>query len=229
MDKLPVPPLLDLGRLIGSNLLETAANLRLYYNDRGQFNYRAALDCALALCGGLPLQAAITACMRRGAPAGRLHNVEVVKIIYQVAAGRLVSCYDFPSMPYVFRHDLSTRLPVRSLIIERGHPKFPIFQPRRTFNPSIAGLGLIGSVLRDSIIKDDFASADIELVDMSLYPGTKQRRCDIYSLEKLPLLPEAELQARLQLFADAYDLLIREEFRPKARPTRRKDVPPSLV
>jgi hypothetical protein len=156
------------------------------------------------LAGDLPLSAAIRACERRGPAVGKAMNVEVAKLVAEAGAGRSLRCHQLSRRYFSIRHDLKLRIPADFYIVEDGVPVVFWLQPRKGFALDDFGRRLLASVVHHELSAewDDFG---IEILD-TCQLGPKEPRCPrTFRLADLPLLPEAEVAAVMQQFADAFD------------------------
>jgi hypothetical protein len=146
--------------------------------------------------------------MLKGSPAGRGQNVEVIDHLWQAGEGRQLGARHLEVRSYSIRRDLSIRVPVDLLVIERKTPSVFWLQPRRGFAFSTRGLGVVASILRDVYLTDELGGAGLEILDVSA-PHRGQRVHAEYRLSDLPIISDDEVAAVLQHLADAFDIVCR--------------------
>jgi hypothetical protein len=209
MSVLKLPGLLDLVRITRGSRLETEKAFRAYYASKPPFNYNTARSVTRGFYSGdLSLAQGLHACHQRGSPIGRPFNAQVVEAIFPVTTERNVLCFDVPGQLFSVRADMHFWVRPLCGFSENRIPYLLFLQPRKLFDLTHVQLGMLASIIKLSLIRDDFSGANIELLDVSCRDGELKRSCDIYRLEDLPILAEEELHAEFEKFANAYDRLI---------------------
>jgi hypothetical protein len=224
MQSLRVPGPQDVVRLLRPTVGEIVQVLTLYYEQQPGWSYGPARAMAEPVYSGeLSLRAATEGCLTRGNPVGRRSNAEVANHIWAAAQGRNFHCHALAPRPFVIRSDLSIWVDPRFFFVEGGQVKIFWLQPRRRFSPTTEGLGTLATMIR-TVFADDFENFDLELLDLSVPDGEKERARRIYRFAALPSLSEDVVTAALQRFAEAYDK-VREMgvTRPARRPRRPDD------
>lgn len=217
------PPLHDLVRFERANEALTAAALRDgYYGNGGLFNYNLARAIARALLsGGLTLTAALEACRRIRSEIGREANEEVIRLLCQTYIGHLYLCHKWPRRKVPFRQDMSVSFDARFYLVADGRPIVFFIQPRRAQGPSFAEFGCMAGIVKRVLFKDDFDGADLEIFDGSVPYGATARAARRYRLKDLIVPSDEEVDARIQKFVKAFDILRESGFKPPARPARK--------
>ena len=201
-----VPALYDAVRIATPDREETIRRLIVHITSRSPtwtYNPVRAVAPHL-LAGDLRLSAAIQACERHGSAVGKAMNVEVAKLVAEAGAGRSIQCHPLSRRYFSIRHDLQLRIPADFYVVEDGVPVIFWLQPRKNFALDDFGRRLLASVVHHELSAewDDFG---FEMLDTSPL-GPKEPRCPrTFRLADLPLLPEAEVAAVMQQFADAFD------------------------
>lgn len=220
-----LPPLHDLVRFVRPTARQTADSLKSeYYRSGGIFNYHPSQVVARAvLSGRLSLQACLTVCERIGTDAGRASNAEVVRLLWNTYRDREYLCHAVPfkRRSYDLRRGYPVGVDLRFYVVDDGRPVLFVLQPRRAAGPTLSQFGLFAGILRKGFIKDDFETADIEIFDASIPPGLKQREARRYRLADLAVPTAEEIDSQIQMFVEAFDLLVKEGFSPPARPARK--------
>jgi hypothetical protein len=220
------PSSLDVVRLIRPTVEETMDGLKRYYEKPPQWGYGPAKTIAKPVFSGeLSVEAAVEGCRRRGNPLGRDSNAEVAGLVWEAAQGRSFQCFDLSKRPFAIRQDLKFWVDPLFFFVERGRVKIFWLQPRRGFYPTLEGFGTLAVIIRMTFI-DDFDEFDLELLDLSVPPGSKKRVPRTLGFSVLPQLSEDDVRAALERFAQAYDC-VRDMGvqRPERRP-RPSDIRP---
>lgn len=207
MPNLTLPSTLDLVRLIKPSVAETVEALVLHYSTIPPWTYGPARGMALpAFSGEISLDAAVRGCQTKGIQSGRESNAEVAQLVWQAGSGRNVKCFRLHRRPFFIRNDLSFAVDPLFFFIEAGQVKIFWLQPRRGFNPTFEGLGIVAVILRMSFA-DDFDNFDVELLDLSKPEGMKQRVARKFSFATLPVISDDDVREALARFAEAYDIV----------------------
>lgn len=232
MKKLTVPGAQDIVRIIGSNDLETERNLFSFYTDPsgGFFSYRLSHGlCRHAYGRTLPLQQILAGCERLHNKQGRNCNKEILRLVWDLAAGRPIYTSELPTKTLVLRKDLSIRVAPAFYYVESRRASAFYLQPRkdRKYALSLAQMGLLASIMKATYLVDDFEGVGFEICDLSAPPG-QDRQPRIFTLKDFNLLSEAEVNELLQRFARAYDTLKARGIEQKKRPPKRPPAGPDL-
>jgi len=207
---LPIPPLQDVVRLTGHDVDTTAANFRKYL--RGQspgWSYDPSKRLAKAVFASeMTRLAAVAACGQRGHVLGRPYNAQVGGLIWDAAQDRgHFMCHDLAARYLHLRSDMAIKVNPSFFFVEGGRPILFYLQPRSGHVPSKDGLRVIASAIHSLYAVDEWANAELLLLDLSKPEGCNERAVIPYSFADLPPLPTAETEKFFQRFVDAYDLL----------------------
>ena len=210
---LPIPPLQDVVRLTGPDVATTAANFRKHLLSQGPaWSYDPSKRLAKAVFAAeMSRRAAVAACGHGGHVLGRPYNALVGGLIWDAAQDRgRFMCHDLAARHLHLRSDMAIKINPSFFFIEGGRPVLFYLQPRSGHVPSKDGLRVIASAIHSLYAIDEWANADMLLLDLSKPEGCKERAVAPYSFADLPPLPTAELERFFQRFVDAYDLLTSE-------------------
>lgn len=229
---LRLPAFHDCARLIGRDADETEAKLYDYYVNpySAFFNYRCARSLARYAFGRmLPLQQILDGCKRERTAVGRGCNEEVIKLLWEMSKGRSVQTYPFAPRLLHIRKDLSIRIALPFYFVENGLAAAFWLQPRKGYSPNVGELALLASMVKLTVLVDDFKDLDFEVCDMSAPAANSERKPTIYRLDSFRLLSEAETREKLQLLAIARDRLVargvqRSQRTPKQAPPAGPDL-----
>lgn len=132
----------------------------------------------------------------------------VIGEVVKVASARGVMCFDLPGRLFSIRPDLAIGLPRSFYFAANGHAHVFDLQPRKTNVPSQAQLALRASIFLETVRPHpDLAEADIELVECSPVRVEGRHFGKLYKRHTLDVVRGSELADRLQVYADAWDLL----------------------
>ena len=231
---LTVPAAQDIVRIIGPTDLETEQNLLSYYTDPsgGFFSYRAAHGLSrFAFSHTLPLAQILAGCEGMRNKQGVVCNSEVLSLIWELAKKRsVISSYELPIKRLPLRRDLSVKVAPPFAFVE--HDKASVFwlQPRKWHALSVGEMAFLASILKATYLVDDYEGVGFEICDLSAIASLSGKRVPrTYTLDDFDLLPEAEVQERLQRFARAFDALSARGVEQKKRPGKRPDTGPDLL
>jgi hypothetical protein len=205
MLSLTPPSALDVVRLIRPTIDETTDGLKRYYEIPPRWGYGPARAMAKPVFSGeVSMDAAVEGCRSRGNPLGRESNAEVAGLVWEAAQGRSFQCFDLSKRPFAIRQDLKFWVDPLFFFVEHGRIKIFWLQPRRGFYPTLEGVGTLAVIIRMTFI-DEFDEFDLELLDLSVPRGSKERVPRTLGFSVLPLLSEDNVRAALERFAQAYD------------------------
>lgn len=228
MDPLPLPPIQDVARIVRDSEPEIVERLIDYYSRAGFFNYGTAYRLAPhILSHKIPLAAGLQECETDWSVAGRTQNAEVLRHVWHQGEGRKIVCYPLSSREFPIRSDLSIRVNPVCFFVEDKQAKIYCLQPRRGFSLNTQQLALYVSIVKMRFLVDDFERAGIELLDLSVPAGSKDRAPRILHLSDLPILSDSAVEAALQRFASAYDRVRELGIKKATRPSKPKDAPES--
>lgn len=224
MQNLRIPYVQDVARLTRPTVEETIVELIKHYQGSPVFNYQTVCKiCRPLFSGNLTLNAAIQACMTRGSPLGRKFNADVAAYVWESSQDRNTMCFDVSPRDYAIRSDIRIGVAPLFYFVENGKVYFYWLQPRRGHNLNKEQLGVLGSIIKSTFIVDDFEQADIEILDLSAPPGSRERTVQIHTLSNLPILAPDALEAKLSIFAQAYDAVCKMEIKQPERPQKKPD------
>lgn len=230
MNRLTVPAAQDIVRIIGPTDLATKQNLHSFYVDPsgGFFSYRVAQTlCRHAFGHTVPIEQILAGVTRVRNKQGFMSNVEVLNLLWDLSKGRRVLTQELPVKRLSLRNDLSMRVAPPFLFVENNRPSVFWFQPRKTHCLSFAETAFLASLIKATYLIDDYEGVGFEICDLGA-PDGKKREPRIYTLNDFDLLPEGEVQERLQRFARAYDALKAEGITQKKRKPADKPKDPDL-
>lgn len=220
---LPIPPLQDVVRLTGPDVLATAANFRKHLQGTGPvWGYGPSKRLAKSVFSlQMTRDAAVESCGQIGHKLGRPHNQEVGGLIWDTAAqcGQFM-CHDLSPRLLNLRADVAIKVDPQFFFVQQGRPIIFYLQPRRGHVPAVEGLRVIATAIHSLFAVDELAAADLLLLDLSMPAGCNERAVVPYSFSDLPPLPTAEIESFFQRFVDAYDLVSAEGVERKPRRPR---------
>lgn len=230
---LPIPPIQDVVRLIGSDVRSTAENYRRHLRrGGGAWGYDPAKRQARAVFSLIMSRgAAVRACGQRGHPLGRASNEEVGGLIWDLASrhGKFL-CTPTTARLLNLRSDVSITVDPLFYFVDAGKPHIFYLQPRRTHVPGPAGLRLIASAIKSVFCVDEFEQAELVLFDLSARVGSTERVAQEYDFGSLKPYDESEMEVLFQRFVDAYDIVDNEgiTITPRPRPSKDRTDEPNL-
>lgn len=229
MQNLRIPSAQDVVRIIRPSVEETAEALKRYYEKWPSWSYGPARAMAKPVFSGeLSLDAALEGCKNRGNPLGRESNAEVAEHIWEAAKGRSFQCHKLAKRPFTIRRDLALLVDPLFFFVESRRVKIFWLQPRRRYSPTIAGMGALAVMVRMTY-SGEFDDFDLELLDLSVPDGKKERVRRIFGFGDLPTIAEDVVRDALERFAQAYDIVCSVGVqRPERRRRRRDDDQQSL-
>lgn len=222
------PSALDVVRLIRPTLEETTDSLKRYYEKPPQWGYGPARAMAKPVFSGeISIEAAVQGCRNRGNPLGRESNAEVARFVWSAAQGRSFQCFNLSKRPFAIRQDLRFWVDPLFFFVEDRRVKIFWLQPRRGFYPTLEGFGTLAVIIRMTFA-DEFDAFDLELLDLSVPSGSKERIPRTLGFSTLPQLSDDVVRDALARFAQAYDSVSNMGIqRPERRPRPSDDRPGS--
>jgi hypothetical protein len=224
MSKLRVPALPDFLRVIGRDAHETEAKLYYYYANQqaASFNYvRASSLSRFAFEHNVALDQILDACEQEKTKQGKKSNADVLRLLWDSAAGRSVRTYKMGPKYLAIRRDLKIRVAPAFYFVEDGKANEFWLQPRKTYALDHFALALLASIVKATFLVDDFESVGFEVCDMSAPTPRDERKLTTYSLNSFRIMDEQELAEKFQFFASAYDRLVARGVKHSERITRR--------
>jgi len=230
MKRLNIPPIQDISRIVGATDKETLAALIKYYSaDAGSFNYSLSQKISrFVFARETTLDMAYQACARERTEAGRNQNQEVLKLVWDAGSERRIRSYEVAPKVFSIRQDLQIKVSPSFYFVENNRANVFWLQPRRHFALNNTQLGLLASILRMTFLIDDFQDVGLELLDLSVTEGNKERQMRTLPLDSFPLLQLSEVEVLLQRFARAYDTVTVMGIQRKKRKPRRPQAGPDL-
>ena len=119
-----------------------------------------------------------------------------------------VRCQKLDDEVFMAGRDFRVRVPGLNLYVESGRPVVSILQPWKRLDLSEDQMALWGTFLDRSVFVEDLARAELELLDLSAPEGSDVRTVKVLKRSALPVLTDKELQERLELFLEAYELVL---------------------
>lgn len=209
----PLPASHDLVRLDRSTEAETVeAVLSHLRRSRPPWNYELARKMApAALAGELPLSALEKACKSaRTTEIGRKANFEVLEAIRTHGIGRSIQCYRMADGYLKATKDVTIKIAADFYYVEDGIPKVLWLQPRRSYSLNQPQLGTFCTLLRMTLLRGDFADADVEILDLSASPGTT-RAPRVMSVRELPYVSQEQADLAVARVVNAYEAIKKME------------------
>jgi hypothetical protein len=229
MKALRIPSVQDIARIVRPTSQETVLALKQFHETKGGFwNYRTSQAYArLVFDQTLGLTIAQDICAARPSKAERAQNCEVLTEVHHAGRGRKIFSYEVRGKSTDIRRDMRINVRPTFAYVENSVPKIFWLQPRRHFALSIVQLGFLASLVRKVYLVDDFEKVQLEIFDLSVPEGSKDRRVTLYRSSDLPEFSDAEIDQFLSVFAEAHDVLIRTGFSvPQRRaPTSERPAP----
>ncbi len=237
-----MPDLHDLVRLWESTFERTVEQVELHLTRPvPSVSYRhARANSQTAFSHAVPFAALKRGCERLRLETERKINLDVTEFLWDHGEGRDVRCINIDdhrlSLPpgvIRLRKDVIIRVRADFIYLENRIPKFFWVQPRRGFALSTHQLGLMGSALRHTLLRDDdvfgpgYGPMDLEIFDLSVPPGLKERVPRVYSSNTLPLVAASDVVEVLQRVVDAFDHVMTKPINWDAIRSRQPRKPPS--
>jgi hypothetical protein len=232
MTRFRIPPAHDLPMIIGVDQADTVRLYRRYLSrGAGPFSYDPARAAApFALDQSLGLDFLLRQCNLTLPPDGRLPNCQIIRSLWRLGGVKRWITYEPPRWQLNFRSDLAVSIRADRLVVEGERP-YLLWMQMRTGQtaPSVVELALLGRLFMIQAARAGYSDVGLLIADMRGVSG-EERELRLTSVADIRLVPEAEAERKLQMFADAHDLLIKEGFDPKAermaRRRRRDGEPP---
>jgi hypothetical protein len=150
-------------------------------------------------------------------------NKQVVRGLWRIGEEKTWRCYEPVRLAWRFRRDLGLKIAEDRQIVEDGRAYAFWIQARTGYTaPTMQQLGMLGRIFLMAAKEAGYDQLGLYIADMRRIEGDA-RHVDFLSLDDLPLASESEAQDTLQLFANAYDTLLREGFDPAAIKKKRRD------
>jgi hypothetical protein len=118
------------------------------------------------------------------------------------------------------RDQLFFEIPIPCLILEPSGPIPLCVQARKDPPVTHEQYGFIGGLLRLAVDRTPLIGADVEICDISAPDGVNREK-NIFRLSSIKLMSEDELNDRLTILVEAYDVLCNMRL-PEKRPRQRK-------
>jgi len=167
-------------------------------------------------------------------------NLEVIEHLWHLGESRIVQCYSIDDHrlklpPGVIRLRKDVMIGVRAdfIYLENRTPKYFWTQARRGFALNNRQLGLMGSALRHTLLRDDdvfgpgYSPTDLEIFDLSVPSGVKVRVPRVHSSNTLPLVAKSDIEGVLQRVVDAFDHVMKKPIDWAAMRSRQPRQPPA--
>jgi hypothetical protein len=230
VNHLPIPAAQDIVRIVASSADETERRLTEYYTEAGAaFNYSLSQRLSsIVYSHSMPLAHALSACQLEPTRQGAKQNAKVIELIWDAGNDRTIIPYKLQAKTFRIRRDLGIRVAPPFYFVENGSPQVFWLQPRKTHSPSGTQFGLLAAIIRSTFLVDDFAELGLEILDLSSFTGTKFRQTRILRIEDLVLPSPNDVQAAMQLFANAYDRVKSKGVEKKRRTSKRPPMHPDF-
>ena len=230
MKHLQIPPAQDIARIVCPTLPETERRLTEYYMaSTGVFNYSLAQNLSpIVFAHSVPLDQALKACEQQRTDIGAKQNAEVLRLIWDAGESRTVRAYDLRPKVFRIRKDIEIKVAPPFYFVEHDQAHVFWLQPRKTHALSDLQLGLLASIIRHTFLVDDFENVGFEVLDLSVFPGTKYRAARTFRLDSLVLVSDSEVHTLLQQFATAFDRVRARGVEHRKRPPKRPPEKPDL-
>ena len=220
--KLPIPPIPDLARARGETRDELITWFKAFYESGGApFNYMSGTRSIKHAYKGLHvLKQLIAGCDIEKTAQGKKSNTEIVEHAAPLAFGRSTQVFDLPRRQFAFGRDLYSSYRIPFFFVENGTAKLYYLQPRKSCNLTYDEIGMVGTIHKKYLLDTEFfgQKTDVEYVDLSAAPGTKDRIVHCYSLKDLEMWSDKRLSERLTLISEALDYISDNDIvRPRKR------------
>lgn len=208
MSKLKLPPILDVPSITKSTVAKTVdAWFRFLKEGAHGVHVAPAIKFALKVYGQpVRLEAVIGG---RYSAFDRQDSLikDIARALWECSRGRNLDLRGCDPVCLPFRRDyLQFKFPVPGMIIEQRSPKFLCVLARKKPPFESDGYRYFGALLRLAVDRTPFIGADVEMVDLSA-PNGFQREPSIFDLSSIRLMSEMEVDDKLAILADAYDIL----------------------
>jgi hypothetical protein len=224
MQRISLPSIQHVAKSIQPTIEGTVETLLRFDKGIPPFSYHTAWRLAYLLYSGkITLAAALAACERINVEQGAISNAEVAKIIWDDAENAEYFCHPLTGRRYAIRHDLAIPVRPRFYFVRNGSIQIFWLQPWKTFELNEEQLGLLASVIKQTFVVDDFAKAELYMLDTSARGPTKTRCPKVYGFSELPLLGDEGLKAVFDRFAAAYDIFVKIRPPKPERPGKKRD------
>jgi hypothetical protein len=218
MEKLRFPGLQDaIGSVVMGNPQKTAENLEHFFRKPhfSEFDYRCAKDnsgsARTRQLGLIELDKRSFRANRK--EVGRRNNREVLRAIWGHGKTGSTLLTSENAKQFWFRKDLKVTIGPTAIIAEDSKLKLFWLQARKSQVFSTLHLQVIATLLRRLFAVDDYAGAEIEIIDCrARKPGKWKYRADLLFRDAaLPSLSQEEMNTFFQTLADAWDLVLLKE------------------
>ena len=159
------------------------------------------------------------ACRKLKVPLGAKCNAEVVDIMWRAAREAAYLCHPLSDRLFPIRRDLAIPVRPRFYFVMDGVAQIFWLQPWKVFDLTEEQLGILASVIKQTFVVDDFAEAELYLLDTSADDKEGPRRPRIFGFNDLPILSDEQLTAAFDRYAAAHDIFVSQR---KPRPERKR-------
>ena len=237
-----LPDLHDLVRLYEPTFEQTVEQVELHLTRPvPAVSYRfARSNCRTAFSHAVSFEALRHGCQRMRLENERKINLEVIEELWHLGRDRHVQCYSIddhrlklPPGMIRLRKDVLIGVRADFIYLENRTPKYFWAQARRGFALNKQQLGLMGSALRHTLLRDDdifgpgYNPTDLEIFDLSVPSGLRVRVPRVHSSHTLPLVAKSDIEAVLQRVVDAFDHVMKKPIDWAAIRSRRPRQPPA--
>ena len=223
MSKLPIPPVPDLARVRGESRDEVISWFKEYYETKGAFfNYMCATRTVKHSYKGFHIIGQLlSACDLEKTEQGKKSNREVVEYAAPLAFGRSMQVVDLPRRQFAFGRDRYSPYRIPFFFVENGIVKLYYLQPRKGYVLTYDQMCMVATIHKKFLLDTEFfgQNTDVEYVDLSAVPGTKERVLHQYKIDDLELWSEKRLADRLTLISEALDYIETQDI---VKPRRRQ-------
>lgn len=119
--------------------------------------------------------------------------IEVADLIWKLNDARDAVAKAFDAPPFFIGPNQPVPFGIRHVCRVSGKLLFPFVQMRRAHGLDIKGLGILASMIREAYVFGDYASAGVEVIDLSVPKGMKNRQVRTYYGSDLPYFSLDEL------------------------------------
>ncbi len=222
MSKLPIPPIPDLARVRGETVNEAISWLKAYYESEGAFfNYLCATRAVKQAYKGFDsIKQLLAASETEKTQQGKKSNKEVIEYAAPLAFGRNMHVVDLPRRQFAFGRDRYSAYRIPFFFVENGIVHIYYLQPRKGYVLTHDQMCMVATIHKRYLLDTEFfgQATDVEYVDLSALPGTKDRMLHQYKLDDLEPWSEKRLADRLTLISEALDYIeVQDIVRPRRR------------